>query len=234
MALFRIAGGPLLRKRAGTAAALRPIMSFASLARVSTFLVLGAFAVGCTQEDVAPTKVKVPTVVDSEDNDQAEETSTTTGSANKGDVAKPVTPATTPATTTPAQAKPAAKPPIVCNSDVDSVTQSYFIALQRKPDEGGLQNYVGQIEQNRLTRLGVLKVILQSPEFIESRAQLGDSEYITSLYRSFFDRDPEPTGLAAWLDNLANGTSRSAAAVAFANSPEFKSNATERAIGCYF
>lgn len=213
-------------------------MSFASLARVSALLVAFAFAVGCSQEEVGDTKVRNPDAVASGGDDAkgSSPAGSTAGSTNtNGDVAKPVTAATPPATTTtpPVTAKPASKPAIPCANDVESVTQSYSVALQRKPDEGGLQNWVGIIQQGE-TRLGVLKRILQSTEFTTSRAQLTNEEFVVSLYRSFFDRDPDAAGLAGWVGNLNNGGDRSAVAIGFADSEEFKSPSSNRAVACYF
>jgi len=210
-------------------------MNFASLARVSALLLLTAFAAGCAAEEVSGTRVRSGDIANADDDsDPTPSDGPASANGSGTDIAKPVTPATPPATEATPAVKPAAeKPAIACVTDVDSVTQSYFVALQRKPDEGGLQNWVNVIQQGE-TRLGVLKRILQSAEFIASREQLGNQEFVESLYRSFFDRDPDAAGLASWVGNLDNGGSRSTVAIAFADSEEFKSPASNRAVACYF
>jgi len=210
-------------------------MRFASLARISALLVAAAFAAGCAQDEATGSKIRNAGAVDStDDGASGSDPSETGGSTNNtnDNVAKPVTPANAPATTTPA-AKPIEKAAIACGTDIDSVTQSYAIALQRKPDDGGLQNWVGIIQQGE-TRLGVLKRILQSTEFNTAFEQLTNAEFVTSLYRSFFDRDPDAAGLAGWVGNLDGGGSRSGIAIAFADSEEFKSPNSNRAVACYF
>lgn len=212
-------------------------MSFASLARVAAPLILAAFAAGCAAEEVSGTKVRNGNVSNPDGDSADPSPNDGPGSSDRpnSDIAKPVTPATPPAAQSTAPAvKPAAeKPPIACATDVDSVTRSYFVALQRTPDEGGLQTWVGAIQQGE-TRLGVLKRILQSTEFLASREQLTNSEYVVSLYRSFFDREPDAGGFATWVGNLDSGGTRPDVAIAFADSEEFKSPASNRATACYF
>jgi hypothetical protein len=48
-----------------------------------------------------------------------------------------------------------------------------------------------------------------------------DTGFVTDLYRTFFDRDPDAGGLAYWTGELSQGLPRDAALASFASSPEF-------------
>ncbi|MBX3227681.1 MAG: DUF4214 domain-containing protein [Labilithrix sp.] len=205
--------------------------------RFGWLVFVAVFAAGCAVEDPSGTKVRGNGAVQNDDDDPSDPTPTDQP-ANGNDGVAPVITPSTPAQTqtqTPGNtpASPAKKPAIACLTDTDSVKASYFIALQRDPDPGGLQHWVGIIQAGE-SRLGVLKQILQSPEFIASREQLTNEDYVTSLYRSFFDREPDAAGFALWLDSLNKGGSRSGIALAFADSAEFKDPGSNRAAACYF
>ncbi|CAK0756693.1 hypothetical protein CCP4SC76_2810003 [Gammaproteobacteria bacterium] len=47
------------------------------------------------------------------------------------------------------------------------------------------------------------------------------AEYVTTLYKTFLQRDPEDAGLQYYLDLLAKGASRNSLLDNFVNSPEF-------------
>lgn len=210
------------------------------LVALALFGALSVLAVGCATEDTSGTKTKRPSIGVHEDSgdDDSDSTTAPAGTTGESGIAKPVTPADGPVPADNPGAATTTKPviqaqPIACNTDEDSVTQSYRVALQRDPDPGGLQNWVGAI-QNGDTRLGVLNKILTSQEFVSVHANLTDDEFLSYLYHSFFNRDPDPGGRQGWLNALAGGQSRSSVAQAFANSEEFKSPSSNRATACYF
>ena len=60
---------------------------------------------------------------------------------------------------------------------------------------------------------------LGSQEFIGKN--LSDEEYVTYLYRIFFDREPDAAGLENWTTALANGASREDIVAGFAGSQEW-------------
>ncbi len=200
-------------------------MAHGIVARVSAVLVLAAFAAGCSAEGES---IRRPREAASESDDTARDRESTLKPADPA--ATTAAPAQPAAPTTPA---PPAKPAISCLTDSDSVTASYWIALLRKPDEGGLATWLGEI-QNGETRLGVLRRIIQSEEFTTGKANLTNEEFVVQLYRSFFDRVADEAGMAGWVAQLTNGGSRTAVALAFADSEEFKDPKTNPAVGCYF
>ena len=104
----------------------------------------------------------------------------------------------------------------------------YRSILARAPDPGGLAFWQSEIA--RLRGLGVdaqeaFRVMagwfFDSPEYL-SRG-IDDSQYVTDLYRTFFQRDPDGDGLSFWIEQLPQGMPRSVALFSFLFSAEFGS-----------
>ena len=102
----------------------------------------------------------------------------------------------------------------------------YRTILSRAPDAGGLAFW--QDEVNRLRGLGVdvqevFRVMagwfFNSAEYLAKNAS--DSQYVTDLYRTFFQRDPDAGGLGYWTGQLAQGMPRSVVLFSFLFSTEF-------------
>lgn len=100
------------------------------------------------------------------------------------------------------------------------VNRLYSTTLLRKPDVDGLNYWVGKLNGKSATPYSIAEYFVKSQEF-RSR-NYSDEEYMTILYRAFFDRSPEADGYAYWLNRLRTGTSREEVLRFFANSPEFK------------
>ena len=58
-----------------------------------------------------------------------------------------------------------------------------------------------------------------SQEYIDRNRD--DTEFVTDLYNTFFNRAPDSGGLAYWLDRIANGATRNEVLDYFVHSPEF-------------
>jgi hypothetical protein len=58
-----------------------------------------------------------------------------------------------------------------------------------------------------------------SPEYLGRNTT--DRQFITNLYLTFFQREPDEGGYAFWLEQLANGMTRNEAMAGFLYSPEF-------------
>ena len=58
-----------------------------------------------------------------------------------------------------------------------------------------------------------------SQEFISKNST--NEEYLTILYKAFFDRDPDLAGLDLWIAELNGGTDRSQVLDGFLGSQEF-------------
>jgi len=115
---------------------------------------------------------------------------------------------------------------------VNALVTSYFrTILGRDPDAGGLAFWSG--EANRVVALGadVREVFFaMSMSFFSSAEYLArnttDTQFITDMYRTFFDREPDGPGLAFWQAELDSGVSRSALLNSFLFSTEFSNQMT--------
>jgi Ca2+-binding RTX toxin-like protein len=100
------------------------------------------------------------------------------------------------------------------------VYRIYEAALGRGADPNGLANWVGALEKGAsLQTIG--DGFLNSPEFI-GRFGMGDNtDFVTLLYKNVLGRDPDQTGLTAWVNYIGSGHSRSEVLTGFSDSPEF-------------
>lgn len=99
------------------------------------------------------------------------------------------------------------------------VTRFYEECLGRTPDATGLAYWVDRLTSGASTGADVAYGFVYSNEF---QAQgLNDQQYLGVLYTAFFNRDPDAGGLAHWLNQLGNGTSRLQVLAGFVNSGEF-------------
>jgi hypothetical protein len=104
----------------------------------------------------------------------------------------------------------------------------YYLAIvNRVPDDEGSRWWRAGISQ--LVSLGVslnegflalAKNFFNSPEYLG--AGKSNEDYLTDLYRTFFNRDPDPGGFAFWLGYLNGGLTRNGVMYSFAYSPEFQ------------
>lgn len=100
------------------------------------------------------------------------------------------------------------------------VSRLYTKALGRAYETDGLNDWCGRIlngtwSVNEASTIG----FFNSQEFFNRN--LSDSEYVKTLYRTFFDREYDKAGYQDWMNRLANGTDRNAVLLGFANSQEF-------------
>lgn len=101
------------------------------------------------------------------------------------------------------------------------VARIYKIALGRDYDEDGLKFWVAQLEGQQSTGLDVFKRITACPEFTDKN--LNNEQYLTILYKVFFDRDPDEEGFYYWFYDLEEGLlSKDDVLNSFANSEEWK------------
>jgi len=112
------------------------------------------------------------------------------------------------------------------DSVITLITYYYQSILGRAPDSGGLAYYQDGINQAKAQGRDVkpeFKTMaynfLNSPEWLNRGTN--NTEYVTTLYKTFLQRDPESAGLTYYLNILANGTSRNSLLDNFVNSPEF-------------
>ena len=105
------------------------------------------------------------------------------------------------------------------------VARIYLKALGRSYDIGGLNYWTGEIldSSNRKEMMvSAAMNFLNSNEFKDK--DLNNTEYIKVLYRTFFGREYDVSGLNYWKEQLVTGkTTRAAVLKSFANSKEFAS-----------
>ena len=106
------------------------------------------------------------------------------------------------------------------------ITHYYVSILGRNPEPEGLTYWQQLIAQKQAQALDVKPVFrdianffFNSPEYLERNTT--DTEWITNLYLTFFQREPDADGLAFWLEQLASGARRNDVMGDFLYSQEF-------------
>jgi subtilisin len=82
------------------------------------------------------------------------------------------------------------------------VTRLYEQVLNREPDSDGLQGFIDQIAEFGSVVPTVL-AFFQSQEFLGRNTS--NAQFLTILYHTFLDRDPDPSGFNAFLADLQSG-----------------------------
>ena len=124
-----------------------------------------------------------------------------------------VTPVVTPAVTTPTPSANASE-----SGTAGFVERLYTIALGRSSEPAGKANWIKAL-QTGSTGAEAAKGFLFSDEFLNK--SMSDRAFVTTLYRTFFDREPDAAGLTAWIDALKNGTSKEDVIMGFIDSTEW-------------
>ena len=99
------------------------------------------------------------------------------------------------------------------------VTRFYNECLNREPDQAGLDGWVNGLKNGWVTGGEVAESFIMSPEY--TNLGTSDEEFLETLYRAFFNRQPDSVGFNGWLSGLRNGLSRLSVLSGFINSDEF-------------
>ncbi len=100
------------------------------------------------------------------------------------------------------------------------VSRCYTQTLGREYEDGGLEAWCGVILAGSNSPKQVAKNFIFSDEFTQKN--LGNREYVEVLYRTFFGREADEGGLAAWTEVLDSGREdRDKVLSGFADSVEF-------------
>ncbi len=99
------------------------------------------------------------------------------------------------------------------------VERFYTIILDRPAEAAGLNDWTNRLIGKTATGADVAAGFINSGEF--QKKKMTDEEYVTKLYRAFFDREPDKAGYDGWLKELKNGKSRDFVLRGFINSAEF-------------
>lgn len=102
----------------------------------------------------------------------------------------------------------------------DFVTRFYKLCLDREPDAEGLNTWVNNLLSRKITGAQAAEGFIVSTEFVSKN--INNSEFLTILYRAFFNREPDADGFNKWLSLVNAGNSRQFVLAGFINSDEFK------------
>ena len=102
----------------------------------------------------------------------------------------------------------------------DFVTRFYQECLNREPDPAGLDTWVNSLVDGTNAGADVAYGFVFSNEFLGRNTD--NTTYLEILYRAFFDRGPDQTGLQNWLAALETGKSRETVFDGFVHSQEFE------------
>ena len=103
------------------------------------------------------------------------------------------------------------------------VARCYREVLGRRYDTGGINTWCRKIlnaSNKKQEAIHTASIgFFHSPEFIGRNTT--NEEYVTILYHTFLDREPESSGYKDWTGRLARGTGRDSVMRGFADSAEF-------------
>ena len=96
----------------------------------------------------------------------------------------------------------------------------YTKALGRSYDVAGLNDWTNRYITGKAKIWDIAYGFIFSQEFLDKK--LSDSDYVDTLYRTFFDREADADGKADWVNQLKNGVSRETVLNGFVESAECK------------
>ena len=98
------------------------------------------------------------------------------------------------------------------------VERLYTVALGRASEPAGKANWIAAIRGGE-SGADAAKGFLFSDEFLNK--DMSNADFVTVLYRTFFDREPDAAGHAAWVAALERGESKQDVIMGFINSTEW-------------
>jgi hypothetical protein len=111
------------------------------------------------------------------------------------------------------------------------ITRFYQLCLDRDPDPAGLEGWTNDLLSQIRTGADVAKGFIFSPEFIGKGTV--NADYLTILYKAFFNRDADPAGWDVWLSELNAGKDRGGVLDGFIYSTEFSNLCSEYGIKAF-
>ena len=114
---------------------------------------------------------------------------------------------------------PTAKAEIASSNAIGFATRLYTCCLNRDPEEKGLKYWSLALTNLEQTGAEAAKLFFTSTEF--KNQFTSNEEFITRLYTTFMDREPENAGFNYWVGELEKGVLRVDVLASFAQSKEF-------------
>lgn len=112
------------------------------------------------------------------------------------------------------------------------VSRFYRQCLGRYPETEGLNYYTDRLMAGVASGASVARNFIYSPEFLNRNTT--NEEFLTIMYRAFFDREPDAGGWSFYLNKLNNGVGRGTVFYGFIYSPEFENLCNRFGIIPYF
>lgn len=99
------------------------------------------------------------------------------------------------------------------------VIRLYWAFFERLPDQGGLDYWVKK-KANGTTLKQIANSFAKSSEFQNHYGPLSNTAFVTLVYQNVLERNPDPAGLAHWIDRLEHGVTRGEMMTGFSESSE--------------
>lgn len=99
------------------------------------------------------------------------------------------------------------------------IERLYTVALGRTSDPVGAQYWLDKVTSGYSTGADLARGFLYSDEFLGKN--MSNDDFLTVLYRTFFDREADPAGRAYWNARLESGMTRQQVVDGFINSVEW-------------
>ena len=101
----------------------------------------------------------------------------------------------------------------------DFVSRMYTVALSRESEAAGQADWSNQLINQEIDGAGIANGFINSAEF--KNRNLSNSDFLDTLYQTFFNRAADEGGKSNWMTFLNNGGSRNEVLAGFVNSEEF-------------
>lgn len=83
------------------------------------------------------------------------------------------------------------------DADKQTVARLYTAALNRKPDDAGLEYWTGQLKGGMPLK-EIAAAFASSPEFVGKYGSVNDADFVKLLYNNVLKRDPDAGGAMYW------------------------------------
>ena len=100
------------------------------------------------------------------------------------------------------------------------VISCYNIILGRKPDTGGMQTWINELNSGRKTASEIIDRFVNSPEYLSKNYNYDDS--VDILYQAMLGRNADAAGKANWVKKLESGQTLAHVINGFCFSNEFR------------
>ena len=120
----------------------------------------------------------------------------------------------------------------VAPDNVQLLVREYYLdILDREPDQAGWDSWTNEIK--RIMSIGIYvgegfqteaRLFFNSQEYLNKNKN--DTQFVTDLYQTFLQREPDADGLTSWVAQLGAGLTRNMLVTQFCYSAEFKNYMT--------